>query len=377
MPLWWGLGCGGWRLVGGMVCFLRQARDRVAKRGSIGSNAATFGVALPRIRLVRMNLGLRMSLFQHGYLFDPSYGHDLESLLAVLPPREPDGFPAFWRAKYARALQVLPEPAVSGSRQVHPSFEVRDIAYVSTDGFRIGGWLLTPKAGRVRRALVVGHGYGGRDGPDFDLPLGDAAYLFPCFRGLSRSRREGISDNPAFHVLHDIDKPDRYIIGGCVEDVWVGVSVLLALFPQVAGHIGYQGTSFGGGIGAMALPWDVRIGRAALNVPTFGHQALRLTLPTIGSGAAVSGYERRHGHVMDTLQYYDGALAARHVSVPVHVAAALFDPAVAPPGQFAIYNALAGSRELFVLDGGHFDYPARAEQERRLSEDLQGFFVGL
>lgn len=318
-----------------------------------------------------------MSLFPHGYPFDPCYGHTLESLLAVSPPPEPEDFSEFWRARYRRALQVAPKPVLSESRQTHPDCEVKDIVYESTDGFRIGGWLLTPKAGPVRRALVVGHGYGGRDGPELALPVGEAAYLFPCFRGLSRSRREGVSDNPAFHVLHDIDKPQRYIIGGCVEDVWVGVSVLLELFPQIRGHVGYQGTSFGGGIGAMALAWDGRIRRGALNVPTFGHQPLRLGLPTIGSGDAVARFERQRGHVMDTLKYYDGALAARHITVPVHVAAALFDPVVAPPGQFAIYNALAGPRELFVVDGGHFDYPARAEQEARLFRDLQRFFEPL
>jgi cephalosporin-C deacetylase len=222
--------------------------------------------------------------------------------------------------------------------------------------------------------LVVGHGYGGRDGPDADLPLADAAYLFPCFRGLSRSRRGDVSDNPAFHVLHDIDKPQRYLLGGCVEDVWVGVSVLLQLFPQVAGRVGYQGTSFGGGIGAMALAWDGRLARGALAVPTFGHQPLRLTLPTTGSGDAVTRFERQRGRVMDTLQYYDAALSARHITAPTHIAAALFDPVVAPPGQFAIYNALTCPRELLVLDGGHFDYPSRATQEARLFQAMQQFF---
>jgi cephalosporin-C deacetylase len=263
------------------------------------------------------------------------------------------------------------------SRLSRSDCEVKDIVYESTGGFRIGGWLLTPKAGPVRRALLVGHGYGGRDAPDADLPVGEAAYLFLCFRGLSRSRRDGVSDNPAYHVLHDIDKPPHYILGGCVEDVWLGVSALLSLFPQVEGHVGYQGTSFGGGIGAMAMAWDSRIQRGALNVPTFGHQPLRLGLPTIGSGDAVSRFERRRGHVMDTLKFYDSALSARHIAVPTHVATALFDPVVAPPGQFAVYNALAGPRELFVLDGGHFDYPARAAQESRLFQDLQRFFEPL
>lgn len=318
-----------------------------------------------------------MSLFSHNYPFDPTYGHTLGSLLAVEPPAEPVDFAEFWTNRYEKTLQAAPKPLLSSGRPAQPGFEVRDIQYESTHGFAIGGWLLTPVLQPIRRALVVGHGYGGRDAPDENLPMFDAAYLFPCFRGLSRSRRHDVSENPAFHVLHDIDKPQQYLIGGCVEDIWVAVGVLERLFPQVAGHVGYQGTSFGGGIGAMAMAWDLRIRRGALNVPTFGHQPLRLQLPTQGSGEAVSRFERRRGNVMETLQYYDAALAARHIKVPVHVAAALFDPAVAPPGQFAIYNALPGPKELFVLDGGHFDYPGRAEQERRLFQDLQRFFEPL
>jgi cephalosporin-C deacetylase len=318
-----------------------------------------------------------MTSFFHSYPFDPSYGNKLESLLEIKPPQEPGDFQDFWRVRYEKALQVNPSIELSADGLFHPEFEVNTIVYESTDGFRIGGWLLVPRFGRPRRGVIVSHGYGGREGPDFDLEVSDAAFLFPCCRGLSRSACHGVSSNPAYHVLHDIDKPDRYILGGCVEDVWVGVSALLQLFPEIEGHIGYQGTSFGGGIGAMAVAWDSRIRRAAFNVPSFGYQNLRLELPTIGSGAAVSFYQKRHGNVMETLQYYDAALSARYITIPVHVAAALFDPVVAPPGQFAVYNALAGPKELFVASAGHFDYPGRTEQEKLVLQDLQRFFVPL
>ncbi|MDD5036576.1 MAG: acetylxylan esterase [Methylococcaceae bacterium] len=313
-------------------------------------------------------------MFSHRYPFDPTYGKTLEALLRILPPREPVDFSSFWQSRLARALQVDPTPVLLESRQAHPKFDVKDIEYRSTDGFRIGGWLLKPKLGEVKRAVVVGHGYGGRDRPDYHLPIEEAALLFPCFRGLSRSRRADVSDNPVFHVLHDIDKADRYILGGCVDDLWIGVTVLQQLFPATIGHIGYLGISFGGGIGAMALSWDERIRRGHLNIPSFGHQSLRLNLPTVGSGDAVTQFDRKYGHVMETLQYYDAALAARHCKVPVHVAAALFDPVVAPPGQFAVYNALACPKELFVLFAGHFDYPGQPEQETRLLVNLQRFF---
>jgi cephalosporin-C deacetylase len=85
--------------------------------------------------------------------------------------------------------------------------------------------------------------------------------VFPCSRGLGRSSDTQISADSRWHVLHDIHSRDNYIIGKCVEDLWTCVTAILELFPDVEGHIGYLGTSFGGGIGAMALPWDNRIQR--------------------------------------------------------------------------------------------------------------------
>ncbi|MCA1789780.1 MAG: hypothetical protein LC667_07960 [Thioalkalivibrio sp.] len=61
----------------------------------------------------------------------------------------------------------------------------------------------------------------------------------------------------------------------------------------------------------------------------------------------------------------------------MHIAAALFDPAVAPPGQFAVYNAITGDKRLFVLDAGHFDYPGRTRQEQDLLAQLRTFFAPL
>lgn len=318
-----------------------------------------------------------MSTLPHSFPFDPTYGYDLGRLLQVGAPEPPADFQAFWENRYRSALEVRPEPRLATHDLGHPEFLVHDLAYRSTGGFQIGGWLLAPRHGRVRRGIVAGHGYGGREAPDFDLPVADAAFLFPCFRGLSRSRGGGISDNPLWHVLHDIDQRDRYIIGGCVEDLWLAVSALLELFPETAGHVGYLGISFGGGIGALGCPWDERIHIAHFNVPTFGNAPLRLRLPTLGSGEAIRRHQERLGNALETLRYYDAASTAGHSRIPVHVAAALFDPVVAPPGQFAIYNALPEPKRLFVLDAGHFQYPRQGEQERQLREELRSFFEPL
>ena len=309
--------------------------------------------------------------------FNPTYGYTLEQLLHIVPPPQPEGFAAFWQARYVRAMKLDPSPRLNHCGRFHPDYEYYDFSYRSTDDFEIGGWALIPKHMQVTRGVVVGHGYGGREGPDVDIPIQGAVFLFPCFRGLSRSQRSPISDDPSYHVLHDIDKRDHYILGGCVEDLWLAVSSLLKLFPAAAGHVAYLGISFGGGIGALALPWDTRIQRAHFNVPSFGNHRLRLQLPTWGSAAAMQKHQREHGNILATLNYYDAAIAAQSIQVPVHMTAALADPVVAPPGQFSIYNALPGEKKLFVLDMGHSDYLRKVAQEKALLSELQEFFSKL
>lgn len=309
--------------------------------------------------------------------FDPTYGYNLDQLLQISPPQQPDDFAAFWQARYGHALSVDPKPSLKPSVSLHPDYNGYDLSYCSTDAFQINGWALVPKHGPVTRGVIVGHGYGGREGPDYHLPIPGAVFLFPCFRGLSRSRCLQISDNPSYHVLHDIDKRDKYILGGCVADMWLSVSALVKLFPEVIGHIAYLGISFSGGIGVLALPWDLRIQRCHFNVPSFGNHPLRLQLPTLGSAAAVQEYQRVNGNILATLNYYDAAISAQFIQTPVHIAAALADPVVAPPGQFSIYNALKGEKQLFVLDKGHADYPGKLAQESALLSQLQEFFSDL
>lgn len=314
----------------------------------------------------------------HHYPFDPSYGYALDQLLAVGVPQAPADFDRYWKLRYARTLEVDTLPSLSTEGTLVQGWKQFDLQYRSTDGVTVGGWCLLPQAVAVKRVVVVLHGYGGIDEPVYDFPFEDAALFFPCARGISRSPHPPISNNPLWHVLHDIQDRDKYVHGGCIEDVWCAVSAALCLFPQCAGHVGLLGVSFGGGIGAMALAYDARIQRAHFNVPSFGNQPLRLQLQTVGSGAAVQAlWQRKPGVVETTLAYFDAAVFATRIRVPVHFACALFDPMVAPPGQFAVHNAVPGEKELFVLDAGHFEYPQQAQQEVALLSELGRFFETL
>ena len=312
------------------------------------------------------------------YSFDPSYGYTIEQLLTVRSPKAPKDFDDFWQQRYQRALLINPQLYLNCIAENQSGWQVFEASYTSTDEFMVRGWLLLPVSGEIKRGFIVGHGYGGRDGPDFHFPFKDAALFFPCFRGLGLSTSTVISAEPYWHVLHNIDDKARYVIGGCVEDVWLATSALLGFLPDLKGHLGYMGISFGAGVGVLALAFDSRMSRGHFNVPTFGHQSLRLRLLTNGSAQSVQNYCQTHKkQVLEVLRYYDAAIAAQRIKIPIHCACAMFDPCVVPPGQFAIYNALNCEKQLYALEAGHHQYSHQAEQDAVLMAQLEHFFAPL
>ncbi|MFF2959448.1 acetylxylan esterase [Streptomyces sp. NPDC057963] len=323
-----------------------------------------------------------MASFAHDFPFDPAYGHTLDDLLRIPAPAAPDDFDAFWRARYEEAREVATEPELGPLEEERDGVRIHGVTFTSVGGVRLGGWVALPAEGAAEYGFVIGHGYGGRQepGPDVPLPLPRAAAILPCVRGMgARGLRDGIPDVSDAHVLHGIESRDTYVIGDCVADLWCAASALHELLPETAPgdgrpRLGYLGESFGGGLGALALPWDDRFGAGQLTVPTFGNHPLRLTLPCAGSGAVVQGYHREHPEVAEVLRYFDAATAATRLELPVLVAAALFDPSVPPPGQFAVHNALAGERELQVLSAGHFVYEGLTAETEELRAARRRFF---
>ncbi len=302
-------------------------------------------------------------MFAHDHPFDPTYGYDLDALMRVPlpdPDDEPPDLVDFWQATYAETLQVDPAITMRPIPSPDPSKELLEIEFNAWDGAgavrRIGGWLLQPRDEQPQLGIVMGHGYSGRESPlplpNFGVP---AMVIMPCLRGFNRSAAPELPGVAAQHVVHGIASRESYIHRGCVTDVWAAATALLTLAPALSGRLRYWGGSFGGGIGAMAVPWDQRFSRAFLDIPSFGHHPIRLQLPCVGSGESVRQYHAQHPEVIDVLRYYDAAICARYITVPTLVAAAKFDPAVPPPGQFAVYHALRCERELFVREYAHFE----------------------
>jgi cephalosporin-C deacetylase len=314
-------------------------------------------------------------MIQHNIPWDPTYGYDLNALLDVKAPPPPPGFEQFWRDTYERTLRIPPRPE---RRPIElPGFEkfdVWEVEYDTTDGVRIGGWITRPRGERPKRGVVVSHGYGARGGPDPFVNGPPAVAIFPCARGFARSKTPKYPDDVWKHVVHGIESRETYCHVGCACELFSATSALIELEPQVEGYIDYVGGSFGGGIGGLTIPWEKRFRRAFLDVPSFGHHPLRLTMQCYGSGEAVRRLYASNPGIYETLKYADSATASLFTTTPTLVAAALFDPAVPPPGQFAVHNALRCEKQLFVREASHFDWPGVAAENERLGKILDKWF---
>lgn len=286
-------------------------------------------------------------------------------------PSAPVGYEDFWRGTFDQAGGI---PLRFSKREIvspMPGKRLFEFECDSLGGIRIGGWIVEPEHGGWQRGIVVGHGYGGREAPEFELPGPPAVMIFPCIRGFHRSASPDIPGVSDRHVMLGIENRDDYVLRGCVADIWTSASALLSLYPEVGGNLHYIGGSFGGGLGALALAWDARFSRAFFDVPTFGNHPERLKIKSVGSAEPVRQYHLEHPEVVEVLSFFDAAVAAQWVRIPVCVAAALRDQAVPPIGQFGVFKGLAGEKKLFIRRSGH---PTLADELEPLHRILNSWF---
>ena len=302
---------------------------------------------------------------------DSTNANTREELLQIAPPVEPRGFTDFWKITYRDAICIDLNIERREIASIRPDFETFEIEFNSWEDVRIGGWITVPLKRKADHAVVMGHGYGGRSEPGFNP---GAITISACVRGFNRSVHPRFPSTALEHVVVGIESRETYVHRGCVVDFWCAASALIACYPLLADRLYYRGSSFGGGIGAHVLAWDPRFKRGVLDLPSFGNYPLRVQMPCVGSGEAIRHAHLHHPEVLDVLAYYDAACAARHITVPTLVAPALFDPAVPPPGQFAVANAIRAPRELFIRQVGHLFNRTEIREDRELEKRIENWF---
>lgn len=290
--------------------------------------------------------------------FDGRYGRTEADLRAVRPVPAPPGFADRWRRWRSEAAAMDAAPLVLSTVE-EQGRRVSLVEHSGVDGVRLRDWVVEALHGAARAGVVHGHGYGGRDAVDLARVPDDVAAIFPVARGLGALNAGiGAPEPTPEHVLAGIEEPHRYVLGLCARDLWLAADALVALVGSLPLY--YVGESFGGGIGALALPWDDRFVGATLIVPSFGQYDERLAVPCLGSGETVRQYVQRHPEAREVLRWFDSSTSIGFADIPVRVEAALWDQYVPPQGQFAV-AAGAADVELAVLPAGHAEYPGVAE----------------
>ena len=299
-------------------------------------------------------------MIKHDYPFDPTNGHTPEQLLAVRGPEEPSGFKEFWE----ETCQLV--------RAMTPTYFIeRELWSPNADEriyrIRVKNWDNTEFVMTIARpekslgGLVIGQGYGNPAGPmtsQYGLTT-----AFACVRGLGLSQCKEIPWDTRKHVIHGIAAKETYILRGVITDQWMTASVMLDMFPDTAENLNYKGSSMGGGMGALLLPWDSRFKAAWLDIPTFGAE-IRFDYQSTGSGEACRQYILEHPEARVVLAWFDASAAAKYIRIPVCITPANFDPCVAPVGQFSIANAVPEPyKTLFIRETGHFP-PTETDQKQ-------------
>ena len=321
---------------------------------------------------------------RHPFPFDPTHGFDQESLLRVgVPETEPAGFDDFWKRIHSASLDVPLDLLATAEDSTVPGFRLFKFSYRVLGGFRVSAWVTHPEdTSSIRTGMVVGHGYGGRDSIEPGVFKPGFLVILPVAPGfhISADPRLPLNDSSK-HVLVGIESPQTYILGSCAAALWRAIDAGQEFLGRPLTRWHYHGWSFGGGMGALALPWETRFQSAELGQPTFGHHPLRLQRECTGSGEAVRLYHAAHPEVVKTLAFFDAATAATRIAIPTVFACSLFDPAVTPPGQFAVANAHPGPKRISPFLVGHFDYQypeAKKEGEihaRNIEELIGADFV--
>ena len=307
-------------------------------------------------------------------LKDPC-GHTKEQLLEIKGEAPVPGFAEFWQEQYKRAVNSKLDYRVEEEVwSPCPSVRIYRVSFVSCDGFRIGMWVSRPE--RSCGGHIVMHGYSNDVRPWVkpDLQLTAAV---PCVPGLGISMCKEVPWQLQHHAAYGFEDPEKYVLVSGVRNIWTAVSILIDMFPDVKDNISCSGGSLGGGMGALAVPWDPRIKAAELNVPTLGGRIMLEYLRNPTDPSYVRAVKARESeNNMRTLDLCNAAAAARYIRVPVLVTPALCDKNVPPPGQFAVANSIPEEfRILRIREVGHAaPTPKDVELENELHQIRKEIF---
>ena len=298
-----------------------------------------------------------------------------KQLLAIRGEEPVQGFEEFWRKQYERAVNCKLDYTVEGEVwSPYSNIKIYRVSFISCDGFKIGMWVSRPEKSCGGHINIHGYTNDIRPHAPQDLSLTTAV---PCVPGLGISMCKEVPWQLQYHAAYGFEDPEKYVIISGVRNIWMSISILIDMFPDVKDNITCSGGSLGGAMGALSVPWDARIKAAELSVPTLGGRIMMeyLGKPTDPSYVRAMKAQESESN-MRTFDLCNAASAARYIRVPVLVTPAICDNNVPPPGQFAVANSIPEEyRILRIREVGHAaPSPQDVEMEKELQEIRKQIF---
>lgn len=281
----------------------------------------------------------------------------------------PEDLDAFWAGVLAETRQV----PLSATRQpIHtPLLGVAayDVVYPGIDGTPIHGLYLVPEfLGKDRYPCVVQyHGYTGSRG----MPENFAHYLLAGLAVFSidiRGQGGETGDLAPLEggkvrgwITRGITDPHKCYYKSYITDAIRAVDWVLEQPEIDPSRVGVAGGSQGGGLALLVSAVGCRHAFAVADIPNLCYLDWAV-FNTTGSLTEVADYIGRYPEQMEaairTLSYFDNAVLADRIRIPVLVSVGLKDTVCPPEAVFAAYNRITSEKRIEVFPShGHATGP--------------------
>ncbi len=275
----------------------------------------------------------------------------------------PADFDQFWNrlldevAELPRDMRLEPVDYPARGARVYRA------TFAGVGGGSIAGWYMTPQGSGPFPGLAVYHGYSGLRGEPWGyLPWIAQGYAVLAVdvrdqAGESTDPRPGTGERARGWMTQGINSPESYYYRDVYGDVAQTVEVLAARPEVDARRIAATGVSQGGGLTLVAAALSPRVMAAAPDIPFLCHFRRAVDVSNAYPYLEFDDYLQRHPDreetMWRTLTYFDVLHFADRIRCPILMSVGLRDLVCPPSTVYAVYNHLAGPKELAV-------YPAHA-----------------
>lgn len=296
--------------------------------------------------------------------------------------QRPLDFDQFWQAKKAQVDQLGLDYQIQDAHIPSTIAKGYWLTFQGVGGGSVLCQLVVPTHIDTYGLMLQFHGYHGSSG-DWHSKIGLAADGFATLALNVRGQGGDSYDNVASrgnnlrgHIIRGVEGgPASLFYTRIFQDVYQMTRIGLSLTGVDPNRVYAQGASQGGALALVATALSQQVKQAFVMYPFLSdYRRAYMEEPATSAYEELMYYLRRHdpnhSHQDDffkTLDYIDMVNFAPWIQVPVLWGIGLRDRACPPVTQFAVYNHLAGPKEMvFYPEHEHEDLPNFYDKVRKV-----------